>query len=100
MISDSDLHKLIFVTLKDKESMFLKEMKKYSIPKALLTDLYMYQRTIASQNTMLGIGLYTACFFLNNEPFNLKKNFIMERTHTMCKGNYADKFERYPPMMI
>ena len=59
--SDSDLQKLIFVTLKDKESMFLKEMKKYSIPKALLTDLYMYQRTIGSQNTMLGIGL-TAYF--------------------------------------
>ena len=98
MNSDSDLQKLIFVTLKDKESMFLKEMKKYSIPKALLTDLYMYQRTIASQNTMLGIGLYTECFF-NNETFNLKKNFIMEQTHMMCKGNYEDKFERYQPMM-
>ena len=46
----------IFTTMKDKESMCLKEMKKYSIPKALLTDLYMYRRTIASQNTMLGIG--------------------------------------------
>ena len=96
-----------FVTLKDKESMFLKEMKRYSIPRALLTDLYMYQRTIASQNTMLGIGLYTASIFWDKLlqdgvkwfKLNRKKNFIIGRTHMMCKGNYEDKFERYQPMM-
>ena len=52
--------------MKDKESMFLKEMKKYSIPKALLTDLYMYQRTIASQNTMLGNGFYKVALFTSD----------------------------------
>ena len=91
---------IFFITLKDKESMFLKEMKKYSIPKALLTDLYMYRRTIASQNTMLGNGFDWKLFFWNDFNFHRSQNFMKAQTHLMFKENYVDKFERYRLMMI